>query len=190
MHLIMDKKSTNMVSVIVNIKEYISEHYFEDINLNDMSQKFSINWGELDAEVVGIFANGAEALAGIDKLKPHIIITDIAMPVMNGIEMSQIIKKTYPYIKIIFISCHSDFEFAKSAIDLGIYGYVLKPVIYDELKIAVKELLEEFRIQDLQLKEKEKMMKQLEEMLPMVQEQFRFMGLYILTGLYKIKPYL
>lgn len=134
--------------------------------------KNSINWHELDAEVVGVFANGAEALTCIDTLRPHIIITDIAMPVMNGIEMSQAVKETHPEIKIIFISCHSDFEFAKSAVDLGVYGYVLKPVVSDELKTAVKKLLDEFRVRNAQLMEKEKMMKQLEEMLPMVQEQF------------------
>ena len=134
--------------------------------------KNTIDWEGLGIEVVGVFANGIEALNKIDELKPDIIITDIAMPSMNGIEMSENIRKSYPNIKIIFISCHSDFEFAKSAVDLGVYGYVLKPIISDELVIAVKKLLNEFSIQDLQLEEKEKMMKQLKEMIPMVQEQF------------------
>ncbi len=134
--------------------------------------KNSIDWAGLGIEVVGVFANGADALNNIDALKPDIVITDIAMPVMNGIEMSEQIKKRYPHIKIIFISCHSDFEFAKSAVDLGIYGYVLKPIISDELEIAVNKLVNEFRMQDLLLNEKAGMMKQLEEMLPLVQEQF------------------
>ena len=134
--------------------------------------KNSINWEELGIEVVGVFANGMEAIANADELRPHIIITDIAMPGMNGIEMSEHIKKKNPDIKIIFISCHSDFDFAKSAINLGIEGYVLKPIISDELVIEVNKVINGFLIQDLQLKEKEKMMKQLEEMLPLVQEQF------------------
>jgi two-component system, response regulator YesN len=132
----------------------------------------SINWGKLDAEIVGAFSNGAKVLGKIDELNPHIIITDIAMPVMNGIQMSEHIRKSHPDISIIFISCHSDFQFARSAIDLGVYRYVLKPIISHELEIAVKELLDEYRLQDLQYREKQRMMKQMEEMLPMVQEQF------------------
>ncbi|WP_162463016.1 response regulator transcription factor [Paenibacillus psychroresistens] len=134
--------------------------------------KNSIDWTALGIEVVGVFANGAEAIAQIEILQPHIVITDIAMPVMNGIEMSEHIKKSNPDIKIIFISCHSDFEFARSAVDLGIYGYVLKPILSDELVNAIQKLLNEFAVQNSQQVEKARMMKQLEEMLPLVQEQF------------------
>ncbi|HEY5585771.1 MAG TPA: response regulator [Ruminiclostridium sp.] len=134
--------------------------------------KNSIDWEGLGVEVVGIFANAFEALDKIDELKPHIIITDIAMPGMNGIEMSERIKMNYPNIKIIFISCHSDFDYAKSAIGLGVYGYVLKPIISDELVKEVSRVLNDFNIQTLQMKEKERMLKQIEETLPMVQEQF------------------
>ena len=134
--------------------------------------KNSIDWEALGIEVVGVFANGAEALEQIETLQPDIVITDIAMPIMNGIEMSELIKKSYPHIKTIFISCHSDFEFARSAVDLGIYGYVLKPIISDELIKAINKLLNEYSIEDIQLKEKARMMKQLEDMLPLVQEQF------------------
>jgi len=134
--------------------------------------KNSVDWKELGIEVVGVFANGSEALEKIEELKPHIVITDIAMPIMNGIEMSENIKKICPNTKIIFISCHTDFEFAKSAVDLGVYGYVLKPIISNELVVAVKKLLTELSIQELLQSEKEKMMNQLEVMLPLVREQF------------------
>lgn len=132
----------------------------------------SIDWEAIGVEVVGVFENGAEAMARIDELDPHIIITDIAMPVMNGIEMSEQIAKRYPEIKVIFISCHSDFEFAKSAVDLGIHGYVLKPVIADELVDAVKKLVQELEAHHSQRVEKERMMQQMKAMLPLVQEQF------------------
>ncbi len=132
----------------------------------------SIDWDKLDTEIAGAFSNGAKALEQIDILKPHIIITDVAMPVMNGIQMSELIRKTHPDIHIIFISCHSDFEYAKSAVGLGIYRYVLKPIISHELELAVKELLDKIRLKDSQQQEKEKMIRQVNEMLPMVQEQF------------------
>ncbi|WP_165822675.1 response regulator transcription factor [Paenibacillus montanisoli] len=134
--------------------------------------KESIDWQSLGIQVVGTFANGLEALTRIDELKPHIVITDIAMPLMNGVEMSERIRQSHPDVKIIFISCHSDFEFAKSAVDLGIYGYVLKPIIADELERALHKLLAEFTEQHREQMEKERMMQQLEGMLPLVQEQF------------------
>lgn len=132
----------------------------------------SIDWEQLGIEVAGTFSNGFEAIDKIDELRPDIIITDIAMPRMNGIEMSEHIRHNYPNIKIIFISCHSDFDFARSAIGLGVYGYVLKPIISDELLQEVKKVLNEFNLEELQKKEKAGMLKQIEEMLPMVQEQF------------------
>ncbi|SFS57666.1 response regulator [Paenibacillus sp. BC26] len=134
--------------------------------------KNHIDWASLGIEVVATFPNGAEALERIDELKPHLIVTDIAMPIMNGVQLSEHIYQRYPDIKVIFISCHSDFEFAKSAVDLGIYGYVLKPIIADELVTAVKKLVHDIDIKHSQSMEKERMLQQLEMMLPLVQEQF------------------
>jgi len=132
----------------------------------------SIDWQALGIEVVGVFANGLDALARMEELRPHIVVTDIAMPMMNGVAMAERIRRGYPEVKMVFISCHSDFEFAKSAVDLGVYGYVLKPIISDELEKALRKLLLEFTVQHRQQIEKERMLKQLEGMLPLVQEQF------------------
>ncbi|WP_308636357.1 response regulator [Paenibacillus silvisoli] len=132
----------------------------------------SVDWRSLGIEVVGTFANGLEALSKMDELKPHIVITDIAMPLMNGVEMSERIRKSHPDVKIIFISCHSDFEFAQSAVNLGIYGYVLKPIIADELERAIEKVLAEFTAQHREQIERDRMLQQLEGMLPLVREQF------------------
>ncbi|MBP3964666.1 response regulator transcription factor [Paenibacillus lignilyticus] len=131
-----------------------------------------IEWTSLGIEVVGLFANGLEALSRMDDLRPHIVITDIAMPLMNGVELSVRIRQSHPNVKIIFVSSHSDFEFAKSAVELGIYGYVLKPIMPDELEQAIHKLLAEFTQQHREQIEKERMLRQLEGMLPLVQEQF------------------
>ncbi|SDX63646.1 response regulator [Paenibacillus sp. CF384] len=136
------------------------------------TMKEVIEWSSLGIEVVGLFANGLEALSRMDDLRPHIVITDIAMPLMNGVELSARIRQSHPHVKIIFVSSHSDFEFAKSAVELGIYGYVLKPIMPDELELAIHKLLAEFTQQHREQIEKERMLKQLEGMLPLVQEQF------------------
>lgn len=131
----------------------------------------SIDWTSLGIEVVGVYANGAEALADMKALQPDIVITDIAMPTMNGIELSERISSLYPRTGIIFISCHSDFEFARSALHLGVHSYVLKPIQSDELIAAVNRLSGELVLLDARRKEKERMLQQIDTMLPMVREQ-------------------
>ncbi|MDR1638875.1 MAG: response regulator [Clostridiales bacterium] len=134
--------------------------------------KKSIEWEKYGIMVVGTFANGYDALASLDELQPHIVITDIAMPNLNGIEMSEIIKKKNPGTKIIFISCHSDFNYSQSAISLGANGYVLKPIVSDELVVELEKIVNDFIAKDTEALERKEMMRQLEEMLPLVQEQF------------------
>jgi YesN/AraC family two-component response regulator len=131
-----------------------------------------VDWGSLGVEVVGMFANGAEALANVEALRPDLIVTDIAMPTMNGVALAERVRERYPDIKMIFTSCHSDFDFAKSAVDLGIYGYVLKPIISDELETAVRKLVAEMTERERGERERAGMLRQLEGMLPLVQEQF------------------
>ena len=132
----------------------------------------AVDWARLGVEVVGTFANGAEALANVEALRPDVIVTDIAMPTMNGVVLAERVRDRYPEVKMIFTSCHSDFEFAKSAVDLGIYGYVLKPIVSDELETAVRKLVADMTERERGERERNAMLRQLEGMLPLVQEQF------------------
>ncbi|MFD0674066.1 response regulator [Cohnella sp. GCM10027633] len=132
----------------------------------------SMDWSALGIEVVGAFANGEEALANVERLKPDLIVTDIAMPRMNGIALAERMRELHPEVKIVFTSCHSDFDFAKSAVSLGVYGYVLKPIIADELEKAVSGILQEMTERERTERERAGMLRQLEGMLPLVQEQF------------------
>ena len=131
-----------------------------------------IDWNELGIEVVGSAANGKEALLMVENLMPHIILSDIAMPEMNGIEMSIILKEKNPGIKIIFMSCYDDFKFAKSAIDLNVYGYVLKPLVLEDIKSAVCKVLSIYEMENQENEEKQKMSKQIANSLPMMREEF------------------
>ncbi|CAM4343119.1 YesN/AraC family two-component response regulator [Paenibacillus endophyticus] len=144
----------------------------DDNKYERMGIKQAVDWGALEIEVVGTFANGAEALAGVGELHPDLIVTDIAMPMMNGIALAERVRDQYPDIKMIFTSCHSDFEFAKSAVNLGVYGYVLKPIISGELESAVRSVLGEMTERERRERERAGMLRQLEGMLPLVQEQF------------------
>ncbi len=130
------------------------------------------DWEKLNIELCGSCSNGEKALRLIEEREVDIVLTDIAMPVMNGIELSERLKIICPRIKVIFMSCYSDFEYARSAMNLDICGYVLKPVIPDELLRSIQKLMDEFREEKSKQNEREAMAKQINDMLPMVQEQF------------------
>ncbi len=105
----------------------------------------SVNWEEYGFEVVGEAANGKDALALLCTLKPSLIISDIRMPVMTGIEMMTQLRQIYPEIKVVMISAYSDFDYVKESMELGgARSYILKPPLNKEDMIEViKSLAEE-----------------------------------------------
>lgn len=101
----------------------------------------NINWKSIDAEICGIYTNGKDALSQLEKIKPDIIISDIQMPQMNGIELAKVVLNKYPFIKVIFISSYDDFNYAKEAIRLDVCDYVEKPIDYQYLFQIIQQTL-------------------------------------------------
>lgn len=91
-------------------------------------------------KVIGIVYNGEDALDFIKQQTPNVIVTDIQMPVIDGIELIRRISEYNNYIKCILLSGHDDFSYAKSAIEYGAFAYLLKPVNLDELSNVLKKL--------------------------------------------------
>jgi len=91
-------------------------------------------------KVISIESNGEDALLFIKQHTPNVIITDIQMPIMDGLELIKQISKYNNYIKCIILSGHDDFAYAKSAIEYGAFSYLLKPVNLDELSDLLKKL--------------------------------------------------
>ena len=87
-----------------------------------------IPWEQTPYSLAGEAPDGETALAMIHDVKPDIIITDIRMPFMDGLTLSRIVKKSLPWIKIIILSGHDEFEYAREAISIGVEEYLLKPV--------------------------------------------------------------
>ena len=85
-----------------------------------------VDWHKLDMEIVSIADNGQHALEKMDNIMPDIIITDIEMPIINGLDFAVLALKLSKYIKIILLTAFSRFEYAKKAIDLGASSYILK----------------------------------------------------------------
>mgnify|MGYP001773661639 FL=1 len=96
--------------------------------------------------MIGEAANGAQGLNLAMELKPDIILTDVSMPVMNAIEMTERIRKILPETKILFISSYDDFEYARQGIELNIFSYMTKPVnemlLLRNVKKAVDQITE------------------------------------------------
>jgi len=96
---------------------------------------------EPEFELVGIVEDGRALLAAAEKLRPDVIIADISMPLLNGIEAVRQIKKTDKAVKVIFLTMHPDVTYAVSALEAGALGYVLKHSAPSELTTAVREVL-------------------------------------------------
>ena len=98
----------------------------EEIVTNGIQKVFDLD--ALGFEVVGIFHNPEKALEQLENLQPDMIITDVKMPQMDGLDFSRMAKKIFPEIEIVILSGYDDFSYAQAAIKLGIRDYLLKPI--------------------------------------------------------------
>lgn len=98
-----------------------------------------IDWEGSGFTFAGEATDGEIALSMIHEIKPDILITDIKMPFMDGLQLAQAIKQTQPWIKIIILSGHDEFDYAKKAISIGIEDYLLKPFTPDELLASLNK---------------------------------------------------
>jgi DNA-binding NarL/FixJ family response regulator len=94
-----------------------------------------------DIEVCGEAANGREAIDKAQELKPDLIILDITMPVLNGIDAAEILRKTMPHVPILFLSMHQSRQIIAEAKRIGVRGYVKKSDAAATLLNAVDALL-------------------------------------------------
>jgi len=108
-----------------------------------------IPWEGLGATVIGTAANGKTALDLAFRLRPDIILTDIQMPVMDGLDLCRIIRQETLNTSIIVLSAHEKFEYARTAMQYGVRHYIVKPVTVDkieELKRIIGEIQETNRL--------------------------------------------
>ncbi len=90
--------------------------------------------------VIGEANNGREALRMVELLRPDVVLMDIDMPVMNGIEALKEIRRSFQTVKVIILSMHSEAGMIKSLMDLGAQGYLLKSCSQDELFTAIRKV--------------------------------------------------
>ena len=101
---------------------------------------FTINWDALNCMIAGEAANGEEGAAVIRRLSPDIIVTDLKMPRMDGVEMIQMLRCEGNRAKFIILTAYGDFKYAQSALRLGVSDYLFKPLKDGELEAAVRHI--------------------------------------------------
>ncbi|SEC47467.1 response regulator [Paenibacillus sp. GP183] len=147
--------------MLVDDEEDVREGVFQEID-----------WEACGFEVIEKAENGQEALELMEKQIPDIVVTDIQMPFMNGLEMSELIREKYPMTKIIILTGHDEFEYAQKAVKLHIDEYVLKPFSSQELMHAILKVKDRM---DAETAEKENMhilREHYRDSLPVMREAF------------------
>lgn len=99
-----------------------------------------IDWERLGFEVIGKAQNGVKALEVAEKAQPDVVITDIKMPYMDGLELARRLKEDNPSVRIMILTGFDEFEYAKEAVHLEVEEYVLKPVNSNELSDCMMRL--------------------------------------------------
>jgi DNA-binding NarL/FixJ family response regulator len=93
-----------------------------------------------DMKIVGEAMNGEQAIQGVDEYKPNVILMDVGMPVMDGIQASKAIREKYPQIRIIMLTSHDSEEDIFASLAAGASGYCLKDVNQDRLFTAIRSV--------------------------------------------------
>ena len=115
-------------------------YFVDDDELIIEELKQMINWGEYGYEICGYSNNSVEAMEEIIKLKPSLVISDVQMDTMNGLELAEKIRQIDPKIFFCFLSCYDKFDYAIEAIRLGAIRYMKKPLRISDLKSLLYEI--------------------------------------------------
>lgn len=92
-------------------------------------------------EIIGRVSNGRSLIDAAMELKPDVVVTDISMPILNGLDAATQLRKSGCESKIVFLSIHSDPDFVQACLSIGALGYVIKPRMATELVHAIQEAL-------------------------------------------------
>jgi two-component system response regulator YesN len=134
--------------------------------------KKSIPWEALEAQWVGEAMDGEEGLRMIRENKPDIVITDIYMPVMNGLEMIEQLRDEGFQGEIIILSGYSDFQYARQALRLEVSDYLSKPMTIEELRSVLDKVIKELEAKELITLEQEDVKRRLMMYEPFVQKEW------------------
>src|SRR5512134_325658 len=148
--------------------------FVEDEAITREGIRDNVDWQASGFEFCGEASDGEMALPLLRATQPDVLITDIKMPFMDGLQLSRIVRERMPWVKIIILSGHDEFEYAQKAIGLGVTDYLLKPVTVQKLQTVLQKLsvqLDKERKEQADLK---KLQEQMEDNRAMLRERLLF----------------
>jgi two-component system, response regulator YesN len=131
-----------------------------------------IDWSSLGTELAGTARNGLEAFELICQSPPHIVISDIRMPGMDGLTLASKINESFPNIRVILLTGFGEFEYAQKAMHYGVRHYLLKPCNESDIVEALKDVTEDLAQSESRDNFISNMRSDLEKVMPYVKEQF------------------
>lgn len=157
----------------------------DDEALVRIGLKNTINWNEHGFELIGDYANGREAWDAVEQDRPELVISDISMPFMDGLELAGLIAAQYPYIKLIILTGYDEFEYAQQAIRLRVSDFILKPITAQEIRLLLGRVKAEMDEERQRREDLSRLNHQLEQSLPLLKE--RFLERLVAVGLSKVE---
>ncbi|MEK4271808.1 response regulator [Paenibacillus sp. FSL R7-0026] len=134
--------------------------------------RMRIDWEQQGMSIVGEASDAQEALDQMELLRPDIVFTDIYMPKMDGIELSRILMERYPSLKIVIVTGHDEFEYARQSVKLGISDFILKPIRASELLQVTAKLRAAIEQEVGREYELMKLREEMKQGLPYLRERF------------------
>ncbi|WP_409341516.1 response regulator [Paenibacillus sp. MBLB4367] len=131
-----------------------------------------MSWEQYNIEFAGEADDGDTALEAVEQHMPDIVLTDVRMPNMDGITLSNEIRRRFPHIKIVFVSGHDDSDYLKSAMQVSAVDYIFKPVNLTELKTVIKRVVAELDAEHSERNVIQEMQIKLKESMPLLREKF------------------
>lgn len=133
-----------------------------------------IDWESLGFTTIFQAEDGLEALEICRSDKIDLVLTDIVMPFMDGMELTRVLHDEFPQIHIVILTGHEEFEYAKEAIDMSVKNYILKPVGAKTLYSKMEAICKEFRIKATKEEYLSKMRTQVRQSIPVLREKFLY----------------
>ena len=132
----------------------------------------NIDWSALGFELVGACRDGREGLEQVERLQPDVVLTDICMPFVDGLELAGAISDQLPNTKTILLTGYDEFDYAKEAVKLKVHDFLLKPITAEELTEMLRELRTQIDAERDRRQKLERLQEQLHAALPVYRERF------------------
>lgn len=148
--------------------------FVEDETITREGIRDNVDWQSSGFEFCGEAADGEMALPLLRTARPDVLITDIKMPFMDGLQLSKIVRERMPWVKIIILSGHDEFVYAQQAIKLGVADYLLKPITVNSLQGVLQKLALQLDKEKHEQENLKKLQEQVSENHAMLRERFLF----------------